>query len=170
MRTIIGVFLGLFLVMAANAAEFVLTSTAFTEREVIPDLYSCDGKNISPALAWKNPPNDTQAFALILSSPDAPGGIFYNWVLYNIPSDMKSFPEGFSEVLPRGILVGNTSIGDAIYRGPCPPDNLKHHYVFTLYALDAPLDLVEGADIEIVLLEIKRHLLSQAQLSGVFRH
>lgn len=170
MRILITVLLGLCLSFTAAAAEFALTSPAFSENGTIPILYSCDGKNISPPLDWKNTPKGTVAFALIVSVPDAPWGIFYSWIIFNLPGSMTSLPEAINESMPEDILVGSTSIGDAIYRGPCPPDSFKHHYVFTLYALDEKLNLSNGADISDVVIEIKRHTIKKTSLTGVFKH
>ena len=50
-----------------------LTSDAFGNGQSIPAKYSCIGKNISPALAWTEPPAGTQSLALIVDDPDAPG-------------------------------------------------------------------------------------------------
>ena len=61
-----------------------LTSDAFVNGQSIPAKYSCVGKNISPALAWNDPPEGTQSFALIVDDPDAPMGTWVHWVLYNI--------------------------------------------------------------------------------------
>lgn len=170
MRILISIILGLFLVvaMAAKSTDFTIKSSAFTDQGIFPPLYSCDGKNIPPDLSWTNPPPKTQAYALILYSPDAPMGAFYSWVVYNIPGTIQSLPEG--EDLPEGALVGANTIGDSIYRGPCPPDELKHHYIFILYALDASLYLGEGADIEEVLSNIKKHTIKKTQLTGTFSH
>ena len=64
---------------STDAADisFALTSNAFNTGESIPSTYTCDGKDTSPALAWKNAPATTQSFALIVDDPDAPGG---TWV------------------------------------------------------------------------------------------
>ena len=57
------------------------------------------------------------------------------------------------------------------YDGPCPPwnDEIPHHYVFTLYALDEAKCGVsgtfEGPD---VLAAIRGHVLGQAKLTGVY--
>ena len=49
---------------------FKLKSTAFSDKSIIPNLYSCDGKDISPDLTWVNTPVNTQSFAITLSSLD----------------------------------------------------------------------------------------------------
>lgn len=168
MRIIMGVIIALMLTTLANADDMVLKSASYKNNEKIPVLYTCDGKNIPPQLSWKSPPPNTQAFALILTSPDAPVGLFYNWVVYNIPSEVTELPE--YKDLPDGSLIGNNSIGDPIYRGPCPPDAQIHHYVFTLYALDRKLMLPSEADLDEVLPEIKKHTIESAEIVGTYNH
>ncbi len=71
-----------------------LTSVAFSEGEMIPAKYTCDGDDLSPPLAWSGAPAGTQAFALIADDPDAPIGTWVHWVFYNIPADVTALPEG----------------------------------------------------------------------------
>src|SRR5437879_1749310 len=141
MRTLMGAIMLFFVTAAFAAGEFTLTSTAFSNHTKIPVVYSCNGKNISPPLSWSNPPANTKSFALTFFSPDPTiKPVFYHWVLYNIPSNVRSLPQGGD--LPDGTLAGNNSFGEASYAGPCPPDSLLHHYIFMLYALDTKLNLL----------------------------
>jgi len=73
-----------------------LESTDFRDGEKIPARFTCDGKNISPQLSWSDFPDKTKTFALIVEDPDAPGGTFVHWVVYNIPSNVTSLAEGVS--------------------------------------------------------------------------
>ncbi|HEX8993768.1 MAG TPA: YbhB/YbcL family Raf kinase inhibitor-like protein, partial [Candidatus Paceibacterota bacterium] len=41
-----------------------LTSTVFKEGGDIPQRYSCDGENVSPALWWDEIPQGVRSFAL----------------------------------------------------------------------------------------------------------
>ena len=70
-----------------------VSSPAFQEGGTIPTKYTCQGQDVSPALQWSEPPVVTQSFALIVDDPDAPGGVFTHWVLFNIPSDSRGLPE-----------------------------------------------------------------------------
>ena len=92
-----------------------LTSEAFTNGQSIPAKYACTGKDISPALAWNESPAGTQSFALIMDDPDAPGGTWVHWVLFNIPADTRDLPEDLpitgKNVDPNAIYVGNNSWG-----------------------------------------------------------
>ena len=148
-----------------------LTSDAFVNGQSIPAKYSCIGKNISPALAWTEPPAGTQSFALIVDDPDAPGRIWVHWVLFNIPANMRGLQEDLptigKNVDPNAIYVGNNSSGSAAYQGPCPPSGM-HRYYFKLYALDTTISLLSGATKEQVLKEMNGHILAQAELLGTF--
>jgi len=148
-----------------------LTSAAFVNEQSIPAKYSCIGENISPALAWNEPPAGTQSFALIMDDPDAPAGTWVHWVLFNIPADTRSLPENLpvtgKNVDPNAIFVGNNSSGNTGYDGPCPPSG-THRYYFKLYALDTTISLLPGATKEEVLMVMEGHILAQTELMGTF--
>ncbi len=148
---------------------FELISTAFKQGEPIPSRYSCKGENISPSLAWGDPPEGTQSFVLIMDDPDAPGGTWIHWIVFNIPPEVRELPEN----MPAGMkfddvaaLFGANSWGRAEYGGPCPPSG-THRYFFKLYALDTTLALEAGARSK-VLEAVKEHSLAKAELMGTF--
>lgn len=169
MRIAITLLMSLLICTEANAQDFVLKSSAFSNNATIPIIYTCNGQNISPPLTWENAPANTQSFALVFNAPDTPMGTLYLWVLYNIPNTVTSFAEA-QDISPDQILTGSNSFSETSYRGPCPPDEYIHRYVFTIYALDAKLDLRAGADFNDVMTNIKRHEIKHAELIGVFRH
>lgn len=142
--------------------QLSLTSDAFANGQSIPAKYTCKGKNISPALAWTEPPTRTQSLALIMDDPDAPGGTWVHWVLFNIPVGMRTLPE---DLHTRSISVGKNSWGDMQYGGPCPPSG-THRYFFKLYALDSHLSLSPGATKDQVLKAMDGHTLAQIELIG----
>ena len=144
-----------------------LTSDAFTNGQSIPAKYSCIGKNISPALAWTEPPAGTQSFAIIVDDPDAPGRTWVHWVLFNIPTDVRSLQEDFSTTGTNAIIVGKNSSNAMSYQGPCPPSG-THRYFFKLYALDTNLSLQSGATKEQLLKAMDGHILAQTELMGTF--
>jgi hypothetical protein len=151
--------------------SFQLTSEAFASGQSIPAKYSCIGKNISPALSWNDPPTGTQSFALIVDDPDAPGGTWTHWVLFNIPAEMRELQEDLpikgKNIEPNAIFVGVNSWGDIGYGGPCPPSG-THRYFFRLYALDTTISLLPGATKDQLLKEMKGHTLAQTELMGTF--
>jgi Raf kinase inhibitor-like YbhB/YbcL family protein len=151
--------------------SLTLTSEAFVNGQSIPAKYACIGRNVSPALAWNEPPTGTQSFALIMDDPDAPGSTWVHWVLYNIPADARSLAEDLpvtgKNMEPNAIYVGKNSSNHIGYDGPCPPSG-THRYFFKFYALDTLISLLPGATKEDVLREMEGHILAQSELMGTF--
>jgi Raf kinase inhibitor-like YbhB/YbcL family protein len=126
---------------------FDLTSSAFATGATIPQKHTCDGADVSPPLAWTEPPSGTKAFALVCEDPDAPAGTWVHWVLYDLPATARSLPEGVAPEPsgPDGSRQGRNDFKKIGYGGPCPPPGPPHRYFFRLYALDAPTGLEPGA-------------------------
>jgi Raf kinase inhibitor-like YbhB/YbcL family protein len=75
-----------------------LTSSAFAHNGSIPRQYTCEGKDISPPLAWNSVPANAKSLALIVDDPDAPDPAapkmtWVHWVLYNLPVPANGLPE-----------------------------------------------------------------------------
>ncbi|AOS85063.1 PEBP family protein [Chlorobaculum limnaeum] len=153
--------------------NFELTSSAFTHMGAIPALYTCEGKNISPPLAWKNLPKGTKSLVLIVDDPDAPDPAaptftWVHWMLYNIPPETAGLAEGAGNRPAVGMQEGLSSWSRGGYGGPCPPIG-THRYFHKLYALDTVLpDLLSPlkADVEAAM---KGHILGEAMLIGTYR-
>ncbi len=148
-----------------------LQSPAFKNGERLPPLYSCDGEDMSPPLAWSDPPKETRSFAIFCDDPDAPSGIFHHWAMYDIPKTTLEVPEGFAANVTKSlILQGKNDFGRAGYGGACPPKGHgAHHYHFKVMALDCGhLDTQgkNGAD-EIEALA-RQHCLAEAEVVGVY--
>jgi len=152
-------------------SAFALTSIFIVQEQPIPVNHSCDGEDISPPLDWNEPPGNTQSFALIMDDPDAPGGTWVHWVLFNIPGDARSLLGNLppDAQLPDGSIQGVNSFGRNDYGGPCPPSG-THRYFFKLYALDITLSLDESAGKDEVLAAMEGHILAQAELMGTYSH
>ncbi len=154
----------------ASSQDFVLTSSAFAHGASIPPEYTCDGEDLSPPLQWSDPPEGTRSFALIMDDPDAPGGTWVHWVLYNLPAGTRALPEAIpsDEQFADGSRHGINSWRRFGYGGPCPPGG-THRYFFKLYALDTVLAL-EGSVTEKELLRaMEGHILAQAELMGTYK-
>jgi Raf kinase inhibitor-like YbhB/YbcL family protein len=151
---------------------FTLTSPAFQGGDSIPRQFTCDGADVSPPLGWLAPPSGTASFALIVEDPDAPGGTYIHWVLYDLPGAMASLPEAVPKgaELPQlgGAKQGRTSFGRTGYGGPCPPPGPAHHYHFLLFALNAKLGLAAGATRDQVMTAMQAHELGRAELVGLY--
>jgi Raf kinase inhibitor-like YbhB/YbcL family protein len=147
---------------------FSLTSQGFQQGGTIPAKYTCDGKDVSPPLSWGTVPDGAKSLALIVDDPDAPGGIFTHWVLFNLPSNMMGLPEEVLKLerLDGGGIQGKNDFGKVGYNGPCPPK--LHTYRFILYALDAELNLKPRATRQGVLNAMEGHVLGKAELDGKY--
>jgi Raf kinase inhibitor-like YbhB/YbcL family protein len=147
-----------------------LSSSVFQDGDSIPTKYTCDGQDVSPPLAWGEPLAGTQSFVLIMDDPDAPGGVFTHWLVLNLPADSRELAEAVppQNELANGTLQGKNDFGTIGYGSPCPPPGSAHHYRFTLYALDQPLDLMAGASRKQVLDAITGHILAWGQLIGIY--
>jgi Raf kinase inhibitor-like YbhB/YbcL family protein len=145
-----------------------LTSTAFQEGQTIPKQHTADGKDVSPPLAWADPPQGTKSFAVICDDPDAPRKTWVHWVLFYLPAEARSLEEGVpaKDTLTNGARQGKNDFGNAGYGGPSPPPGKPHRYFFRLYALDAPLNLAAGATKDQLVAAMKGHVLAEGQLMG----
>jgi Raf kinase inhibitor-like YbhB/YbcL family protein len=118
---------------------FTLRVDALAPDSVLPDEYTCKGVMMeSPELSWEKIPQGTKSLVLIMDDPDAPGGTFTHWLLYNIPPSTRRIDraQSHAKVLASGAQLGDTSAGSRGYCPPCPPSGSVHRYVFSLYALD----------------------------------
>ena len=141
-----------------------IKSPAFSNNSKIPAKYTCDGENISPALLISGVPPSAKSLLLILDDPDAPGGTFNHWVVWNMPATTAEIKEGG----PIQGTEGMNSGGQNGYFGPCPPSG-THRYIFKLYALDNVLNLDSYSDSSAVKQAISGHILEQAQTAGLYR-
>lgn len=146
-------------------ASLSLKSDAFDPNKNIPTVYTCDGDDHSPSLKWQNDFSNTKSYALLVDDPDAPGGLWNHWVLFNIPANTSALSEGKEQ--PPGSIHGKNSWGLPGYRGPCPPSG-THRYVFKLYALDDHLNLDDSANEQDVLNAMKNHIIAQDELVGLY--
>jgi Raf kinase inhibitor-like YbhB/YbcL family protein len=149
-----------------TAMTIEVSSPAFENGSAIPSRFTCDGLDISPELAWQELPEGTESLALIMDDPDAPGGTWVHWVVFNMPADLTGLPEDVGRS-PGGGVDGNNSWKRGGYGGPCPPQG-THRYFFKLYALDAALELQPGVTKGQVMREMEGHVLAEGQLMGTY--
>jgi Raf kinase inhibitor-like YbhB/YbcL family protein len=150
---------------------FELTSSAFKHGEAIPRKCTGDGKDLSPPLAWLDPPPGVKSFALVCEDPDAPRGTWTHWVVFNLPAQAREVSEGFppETTHPDGTVQGTNDFGKIGYGGPAPPRGKPHRYFFKLYALDGTLELPPGATREQLLAALEGHILGEAPLMGTYQ-
>ena len=141
-----------------------LISPAFKPNEKIPQKYTCDGANINPSLVIEDVPNGAKTLTLILDDPDAPGGPWLHWTVWDINATAREIAENS---VPIEAVQGATSFGQPGYGGPCPPSG-THHYHFKLYALDAVIKLAHGASLNELEQAMNGHIIAQAELVGLY--
>ena len=153
------------------AMAFELKSPSFENGAAIPRTFTCEGKDASPELIWKNAPVGTKSFALICDDPDAPMGTWVHWVIYNIAQEAAGLPEGIdaAETLSNGAKQGYTDFSRTGYGGPCPPAGKPHRYFFKLYALDSKLEIRGRVTKEKLLDAMQGHILAEATLVGTYK-
>lgn len=140
-----------------------ITSPAFKNNQSIPDRFTCSGMNISPPLDIENIPQGTQSLALIIDDPDAPGGTWDHWVVWNISPKITSINEGS---LPLNSDIGTNSYNKTEYSGPCPPSG-THHYHFKIFALDTVLDFSLPGNSNDLRQAMTGHILDQNETVGI---
>jgi len=132
----------------------------------------CGGSNLSPALAWKDPPAGTRSFAITLFDRDALDGFgWWHWQVTRIPATATNLPEGAGSKgkpgLPKGAIQGKADLGRAFYLGPCPDQGSgAHRYVFTIYALKtAAPESERDASPGMILADVMRDSLGKASVT-----
>ena len=145
------------------APGFAFTQSGVVEGEPIDSRYTCDGEDVSPALAWEGVPEGTAELALVMEDPDAPGGTFTHWLVYGLDPGETQLPEGADPA-----LQGTNDFGNVGYGGPCPPGGETHDYVFRLLALDQELELEEGASRDDLLGAVEGRVVAEATLTGSY--
>ncbi|HUJ24392.1 MAG TPA: YbhB/YbcL family Raf kinase inhibitor-like protein [Myxococcales bacterium] len=150
-----------------------ITSPAFANGASIPSLFTCEGKDVSPALEFGGAPQGAKSLALVVHDPDAPDPKaprtdWVHWVLYNLPPDCKGLPQGVAEnALPAGTLPGLNDWKRTGYGGPCPPVG-RHRYFFELFALNTKLDDLGTPTRQRLERALSGHVLGKAELLGTY--
>ena len=147
-----------------------VTSPAFADNGRIPVIYTADGDDMSPPLNWKGAPAGVVEYAVICEDPDAPGGTFTHWVIYGLPGSYDGIGEGVEQIseLDNGAMQGVNSFGKIGYGGPSPPKGPPHHYIFTVYALSAKLDLPAGISKDDLRKAIQGYVLMDGKITGLY--
>lgn len=126
--------------------SLAVSSTSFADGAEIPAKYAGQA-GVSPQLSWTGAPATTMSYVLIMHDVDASidGSVtndITHWVVWNIPGTTTSMPE--AGPIPTG--AAQLSLRGPQYMGPAPPaGHPYHHYIFTVYAMNAMLDVPAGA-------------------------
>jgi len=141
-----------------------ISTPAFAQGEPMPVRFAYKGQNISPEVRIANVPATARSLVLIVDDPDAPMGLWTHWLVWNLPADTTSIPEG---KVPVGTVQGKNSNGHARYDGPAPPSGM-HRYFFHLYALDTAVTLAEGSGRAALEQAMSGHVVGTVETFGVY--
>ncbi len=139
-----------------------ITTTAFQEGGNIPSKFTCDGADANPPLRFEGVPAEAKSLALIVDDPDAPGGLFTHWLVWNIDPKTAAVEENGA---PSNSVQGKNDFGKSGYGGPCPPSG-THRYFFKIFALDRQLDLAAGSKRAQLDAQMRGHIIAQGELMG----
>jgi len=143
-----------------------ITSPAFSAGGEIPAKFTCNGQSTSPELRISGTPPGAKSLVLIADDPDAPGGVFTHWLVWNIDPQTTRWAENS---VPAGALQGTNDFSKKGYGPPCPPSG-THRYIFKIFALDRPLESKAGARRADVEAAMRGHVLAQGELIGRYTH
>jgi hypothetical protein len=151
--------------------DLTLSCSAFDDGGRIPARFTCEGQDLSPPLEWSGVPDGTRSLTLVCGDPDAPGGTWYHWAVFDIPMDTN----GLEEAYPADAQVGATRQAVTDFRrtgygGPCPPKGHGvHRYRFHLMALDVTkLPVSDTPDCREVENAAKDHTIAETVLTGTY--
>jgi Raf kinase inhibitor-like YbhB/YbcL family protein len=154
-------------------ATLQISSPGFAAQGEIPRRHTCEGEDVSPELRWSGLPEGARSLVLLVDAPDAPDPAapkmtWVHWLLYDIPPDATTLPEGVSDAaLPPGTRQGRNDWKRTGYGGPCPPTG-RHRYFHKLYVLDAELgDLGRPTKAELES-AMQGKVIARAELMGTY--
>jgi len=146
----------------AKEVAMKISSPDFADGGNIPVRFTCDGKDVNPALTISGVPAGAKSLALIVDDPDAPRGTWTHWLMWNLRPDLKEIA---MNSVPAEAVQGVNDFPANKYGGPCPPSG-THRYYFKLYALDTALELPASSNRKAVDQALRGHIVAEAQWMG----
>ncbi len=142
-----------------------ILSPAFSDDQLIPEKYTCDGENVNPPFEFVDIPKDIVTLVLIADDSDSTPEGFTHWLVWNIAPSIGKIEEGGN---PKGAMIGKNDFGNNKYEGPCSLHRSIHHYRFKLYGLDTRLEIIAHADKQMLEDAMEGHILVNSELLGQY--
>ena len=154
----------------AKVEPMRVQSPDFAAGALIPKKFSADGVDQSPALVWSKAPAKAQSLVITCTDPDAPRGVWWHWIIFNLPADAVELKGGQakSASLVGGAGQGTNDFGNVGYNGPAPPSGPVHHYHFAVYALDSKLALKGGCSKAELNAAMHGHIIGGGEYVGTY--
>lgn len=149
-----------------ETGPLTLKSPAFSSQGLIPINYSCAGDNISPPLSWHGvAPAGTQSWAIVMRDLDVKPTPWIHWSVTGIALETRTAATG---QLPKGSMTHPASNGTSGFVGACPPPGKTHHYEFTVFAMNKPVNLSSSVTAPNALQAIRDASVASVSLMGRF--
>jgi Raf kinase inhibitor-like YbhB/YbcL family protein len=150
-----------------GTSPIAVASPDFRDGGTIPKRFTCDGGGARPRIDWNGVPPGAQDVALLVGDPDAPGGTYVHWTVWNLPRAKES---GLGAgALPAGAIQGANSAGSVGWTPPCPPKGARpHHYVFGIYATRTRLRFQQGEDPSKVVPAVRAAAIASGSLTASY--
>jgi len=147
---------------AVSFKKLSVTSPAFSESEMLPVRFTCDGENINPPLEIKYIPDNTKSLAVIMTGTYDGKEEWAHWLAWNIT------PASHIAEHRKMEMEGLNYFSGRRYEGPCPSGGL-HSYSFKVYALDSYLQLPSATTKAELERTISEHILAFGILNCFYR-
>lgn len=164
---------------AATTSELVVPTTTSTglmsitapwlDGAPIDEFYTCDGEDVSPAISWRDLPEQTVELALVVVDDDALDGgePFVHWAVAGIDPETITL---FEDEVPVGAVQATNSFGDVGWGGPCPPvGEGVHDYRFTMHALGQQVELDDGVPASEMIPYLEALTIATAEVVGTYQ-
>jgi Raf kinase inhibitor-like YbhB/YbcL family protein len=151
-----------------SKGSFILRSPDVADGGTLPKEFTGDGASATLPLEWSGAPTGTKSYAVIMHHIDPEGKIKWYWILYNIPANVQSLPKNVKGV---GTLGNNSVNGRTEYAPPHSKGPGPKSYIYTVYALSAPLQikvLPDEVNRDVLLSAMKNHILCSAELKVIY--
>jgi Raf kinase inhibitor-like YbhB/YbcL family protein len=130
----------------------------------LPKIYTCHGPGLSPPLQWSGSISPApKSFAIVVDDSRAPITPYVYWIVFDLGQNTVAIGQN---QLPTGARQAENSAGRASYDPPCPQPGKSHEYRFTVYALNAVINLPNGAGLRAAWSAIANHVVATGRLTA----
>ena len=128
----------------------------------LPKMYTCYGARLSPPLQWSGVTSQrAKSFAIVVDDSQAPISPYVYWIVFDLNPNTVAIGQN---QLPTGAREADNSAGKASYQPPCPKGQW-HKYRFTVYALNAWINMQNGEALSKVWSAIASHVIAAGRLT-----
>ena len=145
--------------------SITVTSPVFGSEVKLPKIYTCRGPSpvLSPPLQWSGAISPApKSYAIVVDDSQAPITPYVYWIVFDLSPNTVAIGQN---QLPTGARQAENSAGRAAYDPPCPQSE-SHEYRFTVYALNAVINLPNGAGLRATWSAIANHVVATGRLTA----